>query len=234
MLKNIRLGHSYELFDDALIKGDVISDIRSIDQIREQAKKESDTLMNIARANCEKLSKKGFGDGYISGMNLAFTHLVDAIEQINSLMDIKQKLVLENVRCILNNVCEDPSVIVKVFESWVKKLPEPYENVIIHLPESLKEKGIDLEEILLRRSYENLIINYHNGDNIIMCSGKQYIAEFSPSFFSEQVTEELSTLITWTDTDARELTKQTLQKIIRDCSTYIDTGCWPILRQGEY
>lgn len=221
MLKKIPSDYSYDLIDDVLIKGSVISDVSSVLSLREKAMREAESIVNIARANGEKLSQKGYREGYIEGMILAFTHVIDAIEKINTSVEAKQQEILDNVRAILKTSCEDPTVIISVFDEWVKTLPATYDDITLHLPADLVERHSGFAERLLALQKETLKVNYHEGDKIVMCSG-EYIAELSPPGFSNKLSEKLTQLIVDSEKERDELTTQAFEKIIRLCSDKID------------
>lgn len=218
MLKKIPSSCSYRLTDNALIKGSFISEVESLSRLRLQAKHEADNILNMARIDADTLMKEGYRKGYIDGLKLSFDHVIDAIERLNSSLHNKQQAILSHVKDILKKSCEDSSVIVGVFAEWIKTLPSDNEEITIHLPSYIKDELSD--KLLAHPLKESLNICFHEGDNIIMCSG-EFIAEFSPPAISECIAE-ITKQQYFSDLDERAaLTSQALVQIINSCSTRI-------------
>ncbi|MBA8500744.1 hypothetical protein HVW15_06915 [Escherichia fergusonii] len=218
MLKKIPSSRAYKLIDNALVKGENISEVNSISRLRLQAKYEADTIINVAHRNSDALMKEGYRKGYINGMVLLFNHVIDAIEELNATLDIKRQIFLSNIKDILRKSCEDPAVIIRVFDEWVKTLPANNEEVTIHLPLNINEALTN--NLLAHSMKDRLKICFHEGDNIIMYSG-EYIAEFSPPAISECITEDEKEQNFCDKNERIALTNQAIEQIIDCCSMRI-------------
>lgn len=219
MLKKIPSSCSYRLTDNALIKGNIISEVEEISRLRLQATHDADNILDIARNNADSLRKEGYREGYIEGLKLTFNHVINAIEQLNVSSYNKQQLILSNIKDMLKKSCENPAVIVSVFDEWISTIPANSNEITIHLPLNIKEKLTD--EFLVHPMKESLKICFYEGDNIILCSG-DFIAEFSPPAISDYVYEIVNQQYFSDENEKISLTNQAIEQIISSCSMRIN------------
>ncbi|MFP2428784.1 hypothetical protein [Enterobacter ludwigii] len=219
MLKKIPSSCSYKLTDNALIKGNIISEVEEISRLRLQATHDADNILDIARNNADSLMKEGYREGYIDGLKLTFSHFINAIEQLNVSLNNKQQEILSNIKDILKKSCENPAVIISVFEEWINTIPADNNEITVHLPLNIKENLTD--EFLVHPMKERLKICFHEGDNIILCSG-DFIAEFSPPAISEYVYEIVNQQYFSDENEKIALTNHAIQQIINSCSMRVN------------
>lgn len=69
---------------------------------------------------------------------------------------------INDLKSILLKSSEEVDVFIKIFESWVTKLPSISGPVNLHIPTSFKDKSLEVESYFVDKSIWNVHIAYHH------------------------------------------------------------------------
>ncbi|MBW6090456.1 hypothetical protein KZ770_09570 [Escherichia coli] len=91
---------------------------------------------------------------------------------------------------IVKNLQKKLMFFIKIFESWVTKLPSISGPVNLHIPTSFKDKSLEVESYFVDKSIWNVHITFHDDKRFVFFTD-QFIAEFSPQEFVDNCEQYL-------------------------------------------
>ena len=97
---------------------------------------------------------------------------------------------INDLKSILLKSSEEVEVFIKIFDSWVTKLPSISGPLNLYIPTSFKDKSIEVESYFVDKSIWNVHISYHDDKRFIFFTD-QFIAEFSPQEFVDNCEQYL-------------------------------------------
>ena len=173
-----------------VIKRKISDGLKEIVSLKEKILLETTAKIQSIEEKREEKFIQGYYDGYTKGIIDEMDNFIPLISLLCSELEKKRINMINDLKSILLKSSEEVEVFIKIFESWVTKLPSISGPLNLYIPTSFKDKSIEVESYFVDKSIWNVHISYHDDKRFIFFTD-QFIAEFSPQEFVDNCEQYL-------------------------------------------
>ncbi len=94
-------------------------------------------------------------------------NFIPLISLLSSELEKNRINMINDLKSILLKSSEEVEVFIKIFESWVTKLPSISGPLNLYIPTSFKDKSIEVESYFVDKSIWNVHISYHDDKRFV-------------------------------------------------------------------
>lgn len=173
-----------------VIKRKISDGLKEIVSLKEKILLETTAKIQSIEEKREEKFIQGYYDGYTKGIIDEMDNFIPLISLLCSELEKKRINMINDLKSILLKPSEEVDVFIKIFESWVTKLPSISGPVNLHIPTSFKDKSLEVESYFVDKSIWNVHITFHDDKRFVFFTD-QFIAEFSPQEFVDNCEQYL-------------------------------------------
>ena len=111
-------------------------------------------------------------------------NFIPLISLLSSELEKNRINMINDLKSILLKSSEEVEVFIKIFESWVTKLPSISGPLNLYIPTSFKDKSIEVESYFVDKSIWNVHISYHDDKRFVFFTDQFIIFYFSGFAFT--------------------------------------------------
>ncbi|EEU9517270.1 TPA: hypothetical protein JLV30_003826 [Escherichia coli] len=190
MRKKIEMSLINSPANGVVIKRIISDGLKEIVSLKEQILLETTAKIQSIEEKREEKVIQGYYDGYAKGIIDVMDSFIPLISLLSSELEKNRINMINDLKSILLKSSEEVEVFIKIFESWVTKLPSISGPLNLYIPTSFKDKSIEVESYFVDKSIWNVHISYHDDKRFIFFTD-QFIAEFSPQEFVDNCEQYL-------------------------------------------
>ncbi len=173
-----------------VIKRKISDGLKEIVSLKENILLETTAKIQSIEVKREEKFIQGYYDGYTKGIIDVMDNFIPLISLLSSELEKKRINMINDLKSILLKSSEEVDVFIKIFESWVTKLPSLSGPLNLYIPTSFKDKFLEAESYFIDKSIWNIHITYHDDKRFVFFTD-QFIAEFSPQEFVDDCEQYL-------------------------------------------
>ncbi len=173
-----------------VIKRKISDGLKEIVSLKENILLETTAKIQSIEVKREEKFIQGYYDGYTKGIIDVMDNFIPLISLLSSELEKKRINMINDLKSILLKSSEEVDVFIKIFESWIKKLPAISGPVNLYIPTSFKDKYLEVESYFVDKSIWNVHITFHDDKRFVFFTD-QFIAEFSPQEFVDNCEQYL-------------------------------------------
>jgi len=181
------------------------------------SRKKAKEILLEATKEGEALRGDAIRHGYQEGMQCAFNHVVNFLNEWKLKQDSNRREVENYIRNILEDNLHDEVIIKALLNGWIESLNDSGSELVVLFPEKSRSwaKKIESKEFELS-SHMNISCRYTENESYIFSCGDS-VVEFSPEDIISQVKSEFSERLTKNDKlFFRKIYKETIKKFAND------------------
>ena len=190
MRKKIEMSLINSPANGVVIKRIISDGLKEIVSLKEQILLETTAKIQSIEEKREEKVIQGYYDGYAKGIIDVMDNFIPLISLLSSELEKNRINMINDLKSILLKSSEEVEVFIKIFESWVTKLPSISGPLNLYIPTSFKDKSIEVESYFVDKSIWNVHISYHDDKRFVFFTD-QFIAEFSPQEFVDNCEQYL-------------------------------------------
>ena len=173
-----------------VIKRKISDGLKEIVSLKENILIETTAKIQSIEVKREEKFIQGYYDGYTKGIIDVMDNFIPLISLLSSELEKNRINMINDLKSILLKSSEEVEVFIKIFESWVTKLPSISGPLNLYIPTSFKDKSIEVESYFVDKSIWNVHITFHDDKRFVFFTD-QFIAEFSPQEFVDNCEQYL-------------------------------------------
>ncbi|EFC3040024.1 hypothetical protein V6G18_001469 [Escherichia coli] len=190
MRKKIEMSLIKSPANGVVIKRKISDGLKEIVSLKENILLETTAKIQSIEVKREEKFIQGYYDGYTKGIIDVMDNFIPLISLLSSELEKKRINMINDLKSILLRSSEEVDVFIKIFESWVTKLPSLSGPLNLYIPTSFKDKFLEAESYFIDKSIWNIHITYHDDKRFVFFTD-QFIAEFSPQEFVDDCEQYL-------------------------------------------
>ncbi|EIR4676483.1 hypothetical protein ACTHH3_001568 [Escherichia coli] len=190
MRKKIEMSLIKSPANGVVIKRKISDGLKEIVSLKEKILLETTAKIQSIEEKREDKFIQGYYDGYTKGIIDEMDNFIPLISLLCSELEKKRINMINDLKSILLKPSEEVDVFIKIFESWVTKLPSISGPVNLHIPTSFKDKSLEVESYFVDKSIWNVHITFHDDKRFVFFTD-QFIAEFSLQEFVDNCEQYL-------------------------------------------
>ncbi|EKE3022409.1 hypothetical protein OUM94_002435 [Escherichia coli] len=190
MRKKIEMSLIKSPANGVVIKRKISDGLKEIVSLKENILLETTEKIQSIEVKREEKFIQGYYDGYTKGIIDVMDNFIPLIRLLSSELEKKRINMINDLKSILLKSSEEVDVFIKIFESWIKKLPSISGPVNLYIPTSFKDKYLEVESYFVDKSIWNVHITFHDDKRFVFFTD-QFIAEFSPQEFVDNCEQYL-------------------------------------------